>query len=95
MEQLEEAISSYKKALQYAPDYLITHVMLAATYSMMGREKDARAEAAEVLMINPKFSLFAKTSVYKDQSITENLCNALRKTGLKWVQAALSKDFPY
>ena len=60
-------------------------LMLAATYSMMGREKEARAEAAEVLRINPKFSLdfFAKTSVYKEQSVRDNLFNALRKAGLK------------
>jgi hypothetical protein len=30
---------------------------LAGIYIMMGREEEARAEAAEVLKINPKFSL--------------------------------------
>jgi hypothetical protein len=37
---------------------------------MMSREKEARAEAAEVLRINPKFSLdfFTKRSAFKDQS---------------------------
>jgi hypothetical protein len=52
---------------------------------MMGREKEARAEAAEVIRINPKFSLdlFAKRQVYKDQSETDKLVNALRKAGLK------------
>jgi hypothetical protein len=51
----------------------------------MGREKEARAEAEEVLRINPKFSLdyLAKTSVWKDQSVTNNLIDALRKAGLK------------
>ena len=40
------------------------HIDLTATYSMMGREKEARAEAAEVLRINPKFSLdsYAKST---------------------------------
>ena len=52
---------------------------------MMGREKEARAEAAEVLRINPKFSLdsFAKTLPYKDQSEKDKIINALRKAGLK------------
>jgi hypothetical protein len=52
---------------------------------MMGREKDARAEAAEVLRINSKFSLdfLAKMLPYKDQSKTEKVANALRKAGLK------------
>jgi hypothetical protein len=52
---------------------------------MMGREKEARAEAAEVLRINPKFSLdsYAKMIPYKDQSQTDKIINALRKAGLK------------
>jgi adenylate cyclase len=84
-ERFEEAVSAYKKAIQRAPNYIWCHLMLAATYSKMGREKEARAEAAEVLRINPKFSLdfFAKTSLYKEQSVKENLLNALRKAGLK------------
>jgi hypothetical protein len=59
--------------------------MLAATYSMMGREKDAQTEAAEVLSINPKFSLdfWAKTALVRDQSIRDKIINALQKAGLK------------
>ena len=50
----------------------------------MGREKEARAEAAEVLRINPKFSLdsSAKAITYKDQSVRDKLVDALRKAGL-------------
>ena len=52
---------------------------------MTGREKEARAEAAEVLRINPKFSLdyLAKANPYKDQSKRDEVVNALRKAGLK------------
>jgi hypothetical protein len=52
---------------------------------MMGREKEARAEAAEVLRINPKFSVdfWANALGYKDQSETDKVVNALRKAGLK------------
>ncbi len=52
---------------------------------MMDREKEAYAEAAEVLRIDPNFSLdrFAKEYPYKDQSVTDNLINACRKAGLK------------
>jgi hypothetical protein len=52
---------------------------------MMGREKEARAEAAEVLRINPKFSVdsWAKKTPYKDQSRRDEAINALRKAGLK------------
>ena len=62
--RFEEAVSAYKKAIQLSPNDITAHIGLAATYSMMGREKEARAEAAEVLRINPKFSLdyHAKTN---------------------------------
>ena len=83
--RFEEAVSAFKKALQPAPDDIIAHVLLASTYSLMGREKEARAEAAEVLRINPKFSLekFAPTITYKDQARTDLILDALRKAGLK------------
>ena len=55
--RFEEAVSAYKKAIQREPDNIFAHLHLAAMYIMMGREKEARAEAAEVLRINPKFSL--------------------------------------
>ena len=83
--RFEEAVSAYKKAIQIAPDNISAHLGLAATYSMMGQEKEARAEAAEALRINPKFSLDykEKTLPYKDQSITDRYAAALRKAGLK------------
>jgi len=42
-------------------------------------------EAAEIVRIDPKFTLdfWAKTSAYKEQSVRDNLINALRKAGLK------------
>jgi TolB-like protein/class 3 adenylate cyclase/Tfp pilus assembly protein PilF len=83
--RFEEAVSEYKKALQRAPDNIFAHLGLAATYSMMGREQEARAEAAEVLRLNPKFSVdsYAKRLTFKDQSVTDKFIDALRKAGLK------------
>ncbi len=83
--RFEEAVSAYKKAIQLAPDDIAIHYSLAATYIMMGREKEARAEAAEVLRIDPKFSVdyLAKILPYKDQSEKNKIINALRKAGLK------------
>jgi adenylate cyclase len=84
--RFEEAVSAFKKALQRAPNYIGAHVGLAATYSLMGRENEARAEAEEILRINPKFSVdyFVRTVLtYKDQSEIDKVVNALRKVGLK------------
>jgi adenylate cyclase len=85
--RFEEAVLAYKKSLQRAPDFVAAHIGLGTTYSLMGREKEARAEAEEVLRINPKFSLdhFARTALmsYKDQSEIDKVVNAMRKAGLK------------
>jgi adenylate cyclase len=83
--KFEEAIAAYMKAIQRAPDNILAHINLAATYSIMGREKEAHAEAQEVMRINPKFSmdLWAKRQIYKDRSEIDKLADALRKAGLK------------
>jgi adenylate cyclase len=85
MGRFEEALPAYKKALQLAPDNIFAHLGLVITYIMMGREKEARAEAAEVLRINPKFSAdtAAKRLIHKNQSVVDNSLNAWRKAGLK------------
>jgi adenylate cyclase len=81
----KEAVAAYKKALQTTPNYLWTHIHLTATYSLMGREKEARTQAAEILRIKPNFTVdwFVEKSVIKDQSIIDKIANALRKAGLK------------
>ena len=83
--RFEEAVSAYKKAVQRSPNNIYGHIGLAGTYSLMGRENEACAEAAEILRINPKFTLdfLAKTLPYKDQSVIDNYIEALRKAGLK------------
>jgi len=83
--KFEESVSAYKKVLQSGPNNIFAHIGLTATYSMMGREQEASAEAAEVIRINPKFSLdaYAKRQIYKDQSEVNKLVDALRKAGLK------------
>jgi len=82
--RFEEAASAYKKAIQREPNNFFAHLNLAGTYSLLGLEKEARAEAAEVLRLNPKFSLemWAKVSAFRDRSETEKQITALRKAGL-------------
>jgi len=83
--QYEEAISWCKKAVRQEPNDLLARVMMAAVYSLSGRDEEARTEAAEVLRIQPKFSLekFEKKLTYKKDEDRERLINALRKAGLK------------
>ncbi len=81
----EEAVPAYRKSIELAPDNFLPRVSLAVSYIMMGREKEARAEAAEVLKMNPNFSVdsWAKTFSYKDQSQEDKIVSAARKAGLK------------
>jgi adenylate cyclase len=83
--QYEEAIAMLKKALDRAPDDIMAHVWLAATYISSGQEDKARAEAQAVLRIDSEFSVerFAKRMPFKNEAERELLIDALRKAGLK------------
>ena len=80
----DESIEAYKKLLQLYPDHLPGHANLAATYIMAGREEEARAEAEEIMRIDPQFSLerFARSFPYR-QALVKELVQAWRKAGLK------------
>jgi tetratricopeptide (TPR) repeat protein len=81
----EEAITPLKQFLIHQPNILGAHLNLAAVYSELGREAEARAEAAEVLRINPQFSLevHKERVPIKDPARLEEHIEALRKAGLK------------
>jgi adenylate cyclase len=78
IEKYDEAIMWCEKAVLQEPDSFFAHLMMSVVYSWSGRDEDARAEAAEVLRINPQFSLekFEKRA-------GKSLVKALRKAGLK------------
>jgi adenylate cyclase len=81
----EEAIAPLKQSLTRYPNILDTHLTLAAVYSELGKDAEARAEVAEVLRINPKFSLevHEERAPIKDRAVLERHLAALRKAGLK------------
>ncbi|MEA1992541.1 MAG: tetratricopeptide repeat protein, partial [Thermodesulfobacteriota bacterium] len=83
--QYDKAIEAYKKTIKREPNNIFAHMGLAATYSVMGREKEAHEAALEVLKIDPEFSLkkFAKAVPSKDQDRLKRHIEALRKAGLK------------
>jgi adenylate cyclase len=81
----QEAIAPLKQYLARYPNILSAHLILAAVYSELGKVAEARAEAAEVLRINPKFSLEVdkQREPIKDPAVLERHIAALRKAGLK------------
>ena len=80
--QYEEAIKWCKKAIMVAPDSYLPHLTMTVVYSMAGKDKEARAAAAEVLRTNPKYSVAQHE---KRATIVgkEEYFKALRKAGLK------------
>jgi TolB-like protein len=80
----EEAIAALKRVLARTPDFLGAHAVLAVVYSELGRLEEAQAEAAEVLRINPSFSLevWRQNLPHKEAEV-ERMLAGLRKAGLK------------
>ena len=83
-EQYEKAIETCKKALQREPNTQFAYIHIAISYIRLGQEKEARAAAAEILRINPKFSLerYAKMLPFP-QPVADRIVEDLRKAGLK------------
>jgi adenylate cyclase len=83
--QHEEAIALNRRILQKEPNQLLTQVGLTAALVRAGKEDEARAEAAKVLRIDPKFSVesYARRLPYKDPKVIDNIVSTLRKAGLK------------
>jgi adenylate cyclase len=84
MGQYEEAITWCEKAVRQDPNDLLARTMMTVVYSFSGRDEAARAQAAEVLRIQPKFSVkgFEKRLTYKRKEDGERFLNALRKAGI-------------
>jgi adenylate cyclase len=84
----ENALTEFNRLLdrskqgEFNPEF--AHRLLAATYAMLDREKKSQKHAAEVIRINPKFTLkkYAMTQGYKNQADKDRWIVALRKAGL-------------
>ena len=65
---------------------LIPRVVLASAYAQLGQLEEARAEAAEVLRIDPSFTVAKSKLTYlyfwKNPSDAEHIIDGLRKAGL-------------
>jgi len=85
MGQYEEAITWCEKAVRREPNSMFARLFMTMVYSLSGRDEEARIEAAEVIRVQPKFSLekFAKKVTYKNQEDKERCIRALSKAGLK------------
>jgi adenylate cyclase len=83
--QYEEALKAYKALATANPNILTAHAGLACVYSELNREREAQAEAAEIIRLNPQISLEVVRQIFpfKDPAMLERVIAALRKAGLK------------
>jgi adenylate cyclase len=80
----EKAIATLRRVLNRNPNFWPAHIYLAASFIELGQEDEARAQAAELLRINPNFSFQSgrQRLPYKDQAVIERLSDNLREAGL-------------
>ncbi len=81
-EQLEDALSQFKKADQQAPNVVWNQLFLAINYIYLDRNEDAHAAAQKALELLPNLSVsfFSKISKYQ-KSHTQSMIDAMRKAG--------------
>jgi len=84
LKQYREAQRWLREATGRAPNHQYGHAFLAATYAQLGQLEDAHAEAAEVMRVNPKYTIGKQkqVSILKRAEDTEHLVDGLRKAGL-------------
>jgi adenylate cyclase len=85
LKQYAQALPPLRECALRAPNYRAVRVWLAATYARLGQMEAARAEAAEVLRINPEFTIDGSariTIAFKNPQDGEHCFEALRQAGL-------------
>ena len=89
--QAHFALGSYETAARYlrsriarTPTTDSSRMLLASCYGHLGRADDARKTWAELLEVNPEFSLMQSARVlpYKDPSDFQRIAEGLAKAGL-------------
>ncbi len=79
----EDSLSLLKRGLARKPDFLGSHIALAAAYAQLGHSKEAASEAATVLRLDPFFELESYGTVFRNPADRSAIIDGLRKAGLK------------
>jgi adenylate cyclase len=80
-----EAVRWHRECALQLPDAQWPHMMLASAYAQLGQFEEARKEAAEVLRINPGFTIDGYKRIFaahKDPKDAEHRIDGMRKAGL-------------
>jgi adenylate cyclase len=85
LKEYSEALPPLREFASRAPHLSQGHIWLAASLAQLGRLDEAHAEAAEVLRINPKFTIDGmprRLALFEHPEDAEHLFDGLRKAGL-------------
>jgi adenylate cyclase len=79
-----EAVRLARECTSRLPNLQGPHLLLGSAYAQLGQLEEARKETAEVLRINPGFTIerFMPLAVYKNPEDLEHRIDGLRKAGL-------------
>jgi adenylate cyclase len=85
LEQYAHALAALRDCVSRSPNLRAAHNWLAATYARLGQLEQARAHAAEVLRIQPDFTISGTakwTMPFKSARDGEHLFEGLRMAGM-------------
>jgi adenylate cyclase len=85
LKRYSEAIPPLRECVSRVPNLRAGHEWLAATHARLGQVEDARAEAAEVLRIDPNYTIEGwrtPLNVFKRAQDAAHFSDGLRKAGL-------------
>ena len=85
LKEYSEALPPLREFASRNPNVSQGHIWLAASLAQLGQLDEARAEATEVLRLDPKYTIDGtqrRLALYKRPEDTEHLLDGLRKAGL-------------
>jgi adenylate cyclase len=85
LKQYAQALPMLRDCVSRVPKLRPGHVLLAATYAQMGQLEEARAEVAEVMRLDPNYTIVGvarPTAAFKNAKDDKHYFDGLRKAGL-------------
>ena len=83
MGRYQEAVPLLKQSLATYPNNSGSHFGLIVAYVELGRDQDARAEAAEIMRISPHLHVALNLMPFTDEAFNKRVLSDFRKAGLK------------
>jgi adenylate cyclase len=82
--KIDDSIEAYREMVHRDPDHIEGHIGLAGILSELGNLEQAEVSAAEILRINPNYSIgrYFSNIAYRDQAVITRFAEGLKKAGL-------------